>query len=181
MADPSDDRWRDRIDELIPIAFRLAVRMCGNAQMAEDAVQDALVKLARFGGSFRGGADLVSYFSRIVMNACNDLLSRKSRQAAVEDVHLESLPGAERVDPVFQNDQTERVAIIRQAVERLPVRQREVLVLRVWEGKRPDEIGEMLNMNVQNVYATLSLAKQKLRELLAVADRLDSNFPDGQS
>ena len=61
------------------------------------------------------------------------------------------------------------------------MRQREVLVLRVWEGKRPDEIGEMLNMNVQNVYATLSLAKQKLRELLAVADRLDSNFPDGQS
>ncbi len=56
---------------------------------------------------------------------------------------------------------------IAQRVSALPPRQREVLILLVYEGLSAEEVGELLDMRVANVYATLYQARQRLRIELA--------------
>lgn len=165
MAETIEFDWRNQVPSLIEPALRLAVRLCGDNQLAEDAVQEALMKLARYGTSFNGQSQLSTYFTRIVINVCNDLVGRKRKRNEAQ-LPSDSIIGSKTNQPEFATQQNERLELIRLAIEKLPERQRNVLVLTVWEQLSPDEIGELLEMKVQNVYATLSLARQHLRQML---------------
>lgn len=173
MADPPEYDWRPQVPDLIPPALSLAFRLCGDRQLAEDSVQEALVKLARYGDGFRGQSELSTYFARIVINACNDQLSQR-QQRNEKPLQTETIAGPESASPDFASQQAEQVARIRQAVDQLSERQRNVLVLSVWEQRTPEEIGQLLEMNIQNVYSTLSLARQQLKKLLTDCQHLQS-------
>ena len=165
MTEIPEFEWRDQVPSLIPAALRLATRLCGDSELAEDAVQDSLIKLARYGTAFKGQAELSTYFARIVINVCNDLLRQRQRHNEVMldgDVAVDS----ELSRPEVVTEQAEQVLRIRQAVERLPERQRNVLVLAVWEQRTTDEIARLLEITVQNVYSTLAAARKQLRHLL---------------
>jgi RNA polymerase sigma-70 factor (ECF subfamily) len=157
-----------RVPDLIPNALKMATRICGDFQMGEDAVQDALIRLAKHGDGFRGEAELSTYFGRIVINSCHDQIAKAAKQPSDENHSLAELPCPADNDPAEQNDQAERIQNIRKAVEQLPPRQRDVLVLRTWDQKTPAEISQLLAISVQNVYAQLTLARNRLREILAI-------------
>lgn len=166
MADSPEIDWRHQVEGLIPPALRLAVRLCGDLQTAEDAVQESLLKMTKYGSGFNGDAQLSTYFTRIVINACNELLASRQKR---NETPLDSVcaNGPVTTQPDFTSQQTEQVERIRRAVQQLPDRQRNVLVLSVWEMRTAEEIGRLLDMKLQNVYSTLSLARAQLRKLLS--------------
>jgi RNA polymerase sigma-70 factor (ECF subfamily) len=158
-------------------ACRLATRITGNAQDAEEAVQDALLSVIRKIDTFRGDSAFGSWLFRIVTNAAT---SRRRRGA---DVSLNDLlpvldehgrhvaPIADWSksvdDPVHQ---TELRMALCSAILELPADYRTVVLLRDVEGLSHPEIAETLGLTVSNVKARVHRARLFLRK------RLEAHF-----
>jgi RNA polymerase sigma-70 factor, ECF subfamily len=150
--------------EHLPTALRLAVRLCGDGHLAEDLVHDAVVRAVNASRSLKQPDRFRSWFFQIVVNVNRDRLRRRQVWQM-----------ADEADPVGSGDDQppalaaarETGEIVADLVSRLPSRQREVLVLVVYEQMTSAQAAEVLGITDQNARTTLHLARQRLREQLA--------------
>jgi RNA polymerase sigma-70 factor, ECF subfamily len=134
---------------------------------AEDAVQDGFLHAYRALARFRPGEPFGAWLHRIVANAALDLQRRrKVRNAAVLPETI-ALPFR---DPGESDELRRRLST---ALQRLPERQRAVIVLHDVEGFRHAEIGEMLGIPEGTARSDLHHARAALRRILSDA-RSDS-------
>ena len=158
-------------------AYRLAFGITGNAQDAEEVVQDSFWSVVRKIETFRGDAAFGSWLYRIVANAAYQKLRRRRRQR--EEITLdEVLPvfdGKGRhatpctdwsaiVDDPCRNIEL-RLALTA-ALEELPAHYRTALVLRDVEGLAVAEIAETLGLSVENVKSRVHRARLFVRKRL---------------
>jgi len=164
-------------------------RMLGSAFEAEDAVQETLVRAWRGIDGFEGRAALRSWLYRIATNVCLSMLGASQRRARPMDLQPAStastplgqaLPEATWVEPmpdarvVPTGGDPADVAIARESVrlafitalQRLPPRQRAVLILREVLRWRAQEVAELLDTSVASVNSAL----QRARATLSAAD-----------
>jgi RNA polymerase sigma-70 factor (ECF subfamily) len=154
-------------------AFRLAFRMTGNEQDAEDVVQESLLKAYRYLGRFETRADFGTWLYRIVANCAVDTIrSRQTRQrhALAEPVEPDIAdrastdPGPERL--AESSEVQRRVAI---ALAGLSPLERAAFALRHYEGRSIEEICRTLNLGTsaakQAVFRAVKKLRVELREL----------------
>ena len=143
-------------------------RMCGDAQIAEDAAQETFIQAWLHIASYRPQASLRSWLYRIAVNAATDMLRRQKRilPNSLEDLDLKD----PQLGPEALFAQGERTALIQQAVLSLPDACRPVLVLREYEGLSYHEIADTLDIPLGTVMSRLNYARKLLRE------KLESNF-----
>lgn len=155
------------VSDSLPRWLRMAQRLSGDPEIAEEAVQDALVRVARSWKSFRGQAALETWVARIVIHCVRD----RMRVRRIRPVRAEAAEGVatDSRGPVETAMASEQQLRVRAAIGDLPDRQREVLSLTIWETRSPAEVAELLEINLQNVYATLHAARQRLKEVLREA------------
>jgi len=161
-------------------AYRLAMRITGDVQDAEEVAQDAFCTVFWKIDDFRGDSAFRSWLFRIVANAAyNKLRGRKNRR---RDVSLdEVLPAFDedgrhfmpmddwstRVnDPAVQEEL--RIALTA-AIEDLPALYRIVLILRDVEGLSNAEIAEQLSLRLPTVKTRVHRARLFLRKRLSDA------------
>jgi len=132
-------------------AYKQALYAVRNEHTALDVVQDAMIKLAeKYGG--KPAAELPPLFQRILQNTIRDYYRRQKVKNACMTVFssLISKNDDEEYDPLesLQDDenqsapagpdeslqQRQMIALIEQALTKLPARQREAFLLRYWEG-----------------------------------------------
>jgi RNA polymerase sigma-70 factor (ECF subfamily) len=159
LGDAAFDRL---VVEHLPAALRFAIRLTGDRESAEDVVQDALVRAARGWPAFRGEAAFRTWFSRIVINAFRDRLRRPPLETMADE-----MPDDGAREPLAAVLAGELSEIIARHVSALPPRQREVLVLSVYEQFTPAQVAAVLEISEANVYSTLHLARQRLKSQLA--------------
>ncbi len=167
--------------------INVVYRMCGDANLAEDAAQEAFIRAwqhlpsyrprSPFGklraGSFdkltatstRGGraGSFRNWVYRIATNAARDLL-RRERETV--DIDALSLPTPDE-GPETITEQGERGERVRQAVLALPPASRAVLVLREYEGLSYREIADTLGIPIGTVMSRLNYARGWLRKSLS--------------
>jgi len=139
-------------------------RMCGDAQIAEDAAQETFIQAWLHLSTYRPQAPLRNWLYRIAVNAATDMLRREKRilPHALEDLPLQDpQPGPEALA-----SQGERTTLIQKAVLSLPDACRAVLVLREYEGLSYHEIAETLDIPVGTVMSRLNYARKLLKEKL---------------
>ena len=159
-------------------AYRLAVRITGNGQDAEEVVQDAFWSVARKIDTFRGESAFGSWLYRIVSNAAYQKL--RGRQSRRHDISLEeALPlfdeSGRHITPVADwsacvddpATQVELRTALSAAIAELPAPFRIVLVLRDVEGRSNGEIADVLGLNVAIVKTRVHRARLFLRKRLA--------------
>ncbi len=164
-----------------------AYRMLGSTFEAEDAVQETMLRAWRGYRRFEGRAALRSWLYRIATNVCLDALSGRERRArpmdlrpaGVADLALlgEPLPEATWVEPVpdervlVVGGDPADVAIARESVrlafvtalQRLPPRQRAVLILREVLDWQASEVAELLETSVASVNSALQRARATIQ------------------
>ena len=151
--------------------FRLALARTGDPEQARDAVQEGFAHALRGRRSYRGTGSLEAWIARCVINAALDT-SRGSVHAPLalrdRDAHADGTgDGATTDSPPWLDP---RAAIVREAVRRLPQRQRDALFLRFYLGFDYAAIAETLGVEVGTVSATLHAARAALaRDLEEVA------------
>lgn len=165
MLEPQD---RIRFEQLVlphlNSAANLARWILRNRADSEDVVQEAMLRAYRFFNRFHGG-DARAWLLQIVRNACYTWLE-KNRPAELmtefnEEVHQQPCANPETL--ASQTDDRERLKC---ALESLPARAREVLVLRELEGCSYKEISDIAAVPIGTVMSTLARARERLRRTL---------------
>jgi RNA polymerase sigma-70 factor (ECF subfamily) len=158
--------------------YRLAMRITGLKEDAEEAAQDALWTIARKVQMFKGESAFGSWIYRITANAAYQKLRtrrQKSAEIALEDV-LPSLDGdgrhfepmddwSNRVDE--QALQGELRGVLQRAIDGLPADYRTALVLHDVEGLSNPDIAEALNISLPAVKSRVHRSRLFVRKQLA--------------
>ncbi|RIK76603.1 MAG: hypothetical protein DCC68_19050 [Planctomycetota bacterium] len=169
MSDAADRQLLDRlVREHLADLMRLAVRLTGNVDTAEDVLQDALTAIARSWGGFRSAASFRTWSTRIVVNAFRDHLRRGDRAGVQRTASLDEEPAdPSNREPTHAAEHAELEQQVAKHVSSLPPRQREVLILTVYEELPIADIAAMLDTTAANVHSTLYAARQRLARELA--------------
>lgn len=144
-------------------AFRLAFRLTGDADLAEDCVQETFVRAFDRLRDWRGDSALAAWLHSVATSVTLNAL-RRQRRHRVGRVELTAV--AEFSGPVRepQPDLRERM---RRAIEALPDRYRTVFLLHDVEGYKHEEIGVLVGAPAGTSKARLSRARALLRDALA--------------
>ena len=143
------------VDRLYTIA-RLILR---DADLAEDAVQEALVRCWRDLATLRDDANFDAWIRRLLMNAITDEFRRAGRlRAATSLLRLES--AADPADDIAIREQLTR------GFQRLTLDHRKVLVLRLYLGLSPEEVASTLGIPVGTTKSRLHYAVEAMRVAL---------------
>ena len=142
--------------------YNACLRITRDAELAADAVQDALLKAWHRRDEFRGEAALDSWIHRIAINAAIDLTRRRKHRAEEElDADAFEAPPAASPDGEYVTDALDRD--LAAAMKRLSTMERQAFLLRHIEGWKLDEIAESLQTNINNVKSVLFRGVRKLR------------------
>ena len=147
-------------------AFNYARWLTRNDTDAEDVVQDACVRAIRYFSSLRDD-DARAWLFTIVRNAWYSRVSRKANVAEgtrLNDGQDQRPDNA--LDPEERLLQQHTIALVRAALEQLPVDFREVIVLREIEGLSYKEIAEVAGVPVGTVMSRLARARERLQTIL---------------
>lgn len=146
-------------------AYNLARWLTRNDQDAEDIVQEAYLRAFRFYRGFRGG-DARPWLLTIVRNVYYTWLRQKP-VGRLADFNEDVL----RADPYFANPEEVLIensggVLLRKALETLPTRSREMLILRELDGMSYKQISAVVGVPTGTVMSRLSRARASLRQLL---------------
>jgi RNA polymerase sigma-70 factor (ECF subfamily) len=137
--------------------LRVAVRMLGRQQDAEDAVQTTFIKLYRGIGKFRFQSRFSTFLFQIHTRVCFDAIRSQKRHAAE---NIENI--------IMSTEQSTDLKIgLEHAIAELPERMRLCFTLFAIEEFKQDEIAEIMNMTSGGVKSTLYQARKRLQKFLS--------------
>ena len=152
-------------------AMAAALRVLHNPEDAEDAVQDAFLKIWRALPSFEGRASFSTWVHRIVTNASLDLMRKSTARAETverpelkDDVATTVFEPANQVTPESELGAHEIERLVRLAVAGLPAAHRQAVELREFEDCSYQEMAEIIQCPVGTVMSRLHHARGKLAE-----------------
>jgi RNA polymerase sigma-70 factor (ECF subfamily) len=159
--------------------YRLAMRITGNAQDAEEVVQDAFWSVLRHIDTFRGESLLGSWIYRITANTAYQKLRRAAHQRdeisldqvlpILDDGHHHLDPSgdwsAQIDDPAIQSELRD---VLASAIDELPANHRAVFVLRDVEGLSMAEVAAALGISLATAKTTAHRARLRLRKRLGM-------------
>ncbi len=154
-----------------PEVFRLCLGLLGNYATAEDMAQEAMIRVMDRWQDWNSKRSFRAWRNALVTNLCRDRLrhmARRRTEGLAEDACLES--AGDPTAPLRSRDI--RTALMA-ALLTLPEREREVFVLRDLEGLGTSEVAATLGIAASTVRSFLTLARRRLKGLLARRLNLD--------
>lgn len=150
-------------------------------QAVEDLTQEVFMRVYRHRATYRHEARFTTWLYRVAHNVAFNALRSKNRrpEALFSSVQKhfvsgttalgfeESVLGKTDATPTKQIAKVELQQIVRDAVEKLPPRQREATILSRFNGMSYSEIASVMNMTPQAVKSLLCRARLNLKEILA--------------
>ena len=157
---------RTLLARLAPRLFGYATRVLGDRAEAEDVVQETMLKLWKIAPKWRQGEAQVSTWAyRVMVNMCTDKLRmRQSRGQVALDAIAE--PEADIKSAVDQMTDAARIDALQAALDALPERQRQAVVLRHLEGMNNPEIAQIMDIGVEAVESLTARGKRALKAAL---------------
>jgi RNA polymerase sigma-70 factor (ECF subfamily) len=148
-------------------------RMCGDAQLAEDAAQETFIRAWQNLSSYRPQTSLRNWLYRIAVNSATDMLRKEKRIMPddIDNLHLtDERPSLESLVA-----HKERASLVQKAILALPDASRAVLVLREYEELSYQEISSTLDIPLGTVMSRLNYARKLLKtELLSQMSLLEA-------
>lgn len=149
------ERWTAQYGTAVK---RLCLMLLKDLSLAEDAAQETFLKAWRSYGTFRHDATEKTWLMHIAVNTCRDMLRSSWFRRLDRRITPEELPltcDAALPDPTLV-----------QALMSLPLRQREAILLRYWQGMDIPEIARAMGCSVNAVKSNLLRGKHRLKEQL---------------
>ena len=170
------DKAHEAFADLVAVqqrqASRLALYLLRDVSDADEAVQDAFVKVFTHITSYREDLSFEAWFTRILANTCRDRKKARRRRERWELSGMDDHPEyGSRVERAVSNAPTpedlvlgaEMRRTVMAAIDGLPERQRTVLLLCHAEGQSPREVGALTGLNESTVRVHLFRALRKLK------------------
>lgn len=165
------------VDETSGQIYRVVLRILGDEQDAEDALQETYIKAHRALPGFEGRSNLTTWLHRIAVNEALMLVRKRKPQtiSVEENTPFDNEAESEEMEIVdfcclpegeFLTSESRR--FLDQAVQNLPTNLKVVFVMRDLEGLSIQETAEALNLSENNIKTRLLRARLRLRQELSV-------------
>jgi RNA polymerase sigma-70 factor (ECF subfamily) len=163
------------VDRYTPVIYSLAVRYLGREEDAEDAVQDIFLRAYDALGRFRLERRFYSWVYTIAVNHLKNIRGKRTRRGTdnvlpYEDRVATASAQTPLADPEREFARSEGVSLVRDAIDRLPSRYRDVLILRQIEELPVADVSQILDLPEGTVKTHLHRARQALAALIAGID-----------
>ena len=150
---------------LLPRVIAQATRMLGSVSEAEDAAQDAFMRLWKQAPDWRQGeAQVSTWLYRVVANLCTDRLRKRRGRVSLDQV-AEPVDATPSVPAQMQTQA--RMTALSDALAALPDRQAQAVALRHLEGLSNPEIAQIMDISVRSVESLTSRGKRALAAILS--------------
>ena len=166
-------RYRDRV-------YARAFSIMRNEDLAIDLSQNAWIKAWQRLEQFHGDASFVTWLNRIITNLCLDELRRQKRLKtdSIEEIQEDTGPVENRMeiqdfDPIAKLNQQELRERIDDAMDKLSVNHRTVLLLYEYEQLEYKQIADQMDTTIGTVMSRLFYARKKMASLLGAALKKD--------
>ncbi len=152
--------------------------MISNHQEAMDKTQEVFLRVHRHLPSFEGTSSFYTWIYRIAVNICIDHYRRRKLQSyeyddsfkhgpALQEEVFPVVSSASRETPTGRLLREELAAKIRAALDKLPPKHRQVLILRELEGLSYQEIADVVGISIGTVMSRLFHARKKMQSRLS--------------
>lgn len=162
--------------------YSIAMSITRDPADAADLTQDALIRLIRAIGSYRGETKLSTWLYRLVVNLGIDRMRRRGNPPIrLDDDGTDiDLPSDDPHDDVAGTvERTEQAQAVRAAIAKLPDAQRLALTLHYFEDLRYEDIADVMGVPINTVKSHIRRGKERLAILLRPA--LDQHVASGSS
>lgn len=149
------DRYYDDI-------YRFCLYLTGQTTDSYDITQEVFLRFIKYADSYEH-KNLKGYLLIIARNLCRDYFHHKSDMYCIEDT---AYAGAE--DDSLSK--LENRMLLWEALKQIPVKQREIIILRIYEEMRFHEIARILGVNLSTVKSRFRLGVNSLRKIMEAAD-----------
>ena len=165
----NDKAFRELLERYRTKILAICMRMVKNKTEAEEAAQDSFVKIYFHLKDFDMARNFSVWAGSIAVNECRDRLRRRSRYSRtfrdIEEIDSASNPTIMAADC----DDQENLKQVEAALEELPEKLKEVIVLKAYSDYSYDEIAAILKIRIGTVMSRLFRARQKLSEILGTS------------
>ena len=163
------DAFRVLVERHSRGVFRLAFRLTGHEQDAEDVVQDTFLRAYRQIGQFESRSSFATWIYRIAFNCSHDLLRQRPRTGTRQSIDddtgepLQLRDPSPAADPAARLESRRTNARLRGALEELTHQERAAFVMRHYHGMSIEEIGQALDLKTSAAKHSVFRAVRKLR------------------
>lgn len=156
------EAYADLVERHHPRCARIAYRILGNQEDAEEAIQDAFVRAYRALGGYEDRERFAPWLTRILVNQCRTMsLRTRRRDALFVDTDASRLEHSLAVAP-----DDDRWPELEQALQQLPMAQREAIVLRFADDLTYDEMARITGTGTSALKMRVQRAFTRLRSVL---------------
>ena len=171
------DRWQHRVWAFID-------RMCGRLGRNDDIFQDVWMRIYLYRKKFDPSKNFKSYLFTVVVNCCRTNLKQRGQDslfgASSETKSPDPFVSARKPEPLDALIDNEQYLHVRQAVDRLPEKQRTVVLLYLLYDSDYSMIADALSLRNGTVRSHMSLALKNLRHLLVRKSPVAEPLAKGQ-
>lgn len=168
------DAFEQLIENHQKKVFNLALRMIGNHEDASDLAQEVFIKVYKSIRDFKEKASFSTWLYRITTNVCLDEIRKRKNRDLVsldedikfDDNEIRRQVGSDEPGPEVLVERAEIRNVIRNAINRMPVEYKTVIVLRDIQGLSYEEIAAILSCPKGTVKSRINRARQTLRGIL---------------
>ena len=168
------EAFEELIKDYKKTAYNIALRIMRNVEDAEDASQEALIKIFKNISSFNMESTFKVWMYRIIVNTCIDFKRRKNISTVSIDETMDLGSGREvqreisdeSYNPDALIERNYSTQLVNDAINALEDDFKTIIILRDIKGFTYDEISQILSCNLGTVKSRLSRARKRLKELL---------------
>lgn len=150
--------------------YNAVIRLLDNADDAADVVQDAFLNAFQSLRSFKGDAEFFTWLYRIAFNTAISLRRKKRATVSLDsggaEGGIDPDDPSEYIKPGSALQRNEEETQLQDAMNRLSIEHREVLVLKDIEGMKYEDIAAILGVPIGTIRSRLHRARLELRDLL---------------
>ncbi len=172
----SEDAFRELFKQYHKRVLRIAYRLCGNIQEAEDVTQEVFLKVFKELNKFRKTASLFTWLYRITINLCLDKRRKRQRREKYrvntdlnsENILSEKAPsdeGMQTLDHQIWQDEIQN--LLQTALSQIKPKLRTVIVLKDIEGLTYGEVAQVVECSEGTISSRLNRGRKQLKELLS--------------
>jgi RNA polymerase sigma-70 factor (ECF subfamily) len=154
-------KLENKLNELRPRLYRMAVSWCSDAMLADDLVQETLNKALVKQSQLKDFSHIKAWLFKILHNCWMQHLRSKKPSLDIDNIELLD---QETPEKLFR--ELRIVERVRKAVEMLPLNQRQVITLIDLEGNSYHQVSEILDIPIGTVMSRLSRARSQLKNRL---------------
>jgi RNA polymerase sigma-70 factor (ECF subfamily) len=141
--------------------FNFFLRLTADRPLSQDLTQEVFLRILKYRQSYRGESKFCAWMYQIARNLHIDQLRSRRPEVPIDDIHEEC--ACLGPSPAQEAEAGQDSDLLARALERLPLRKREVLLLSRFQNMKYAEIADMLACSVESVKVQVHRSLKELR------------------